>query len=67
MICHIIYLVLGVIILIELIYSLFKSGRASDFMYYLCRPFGIPFSMLVGAIIRIILIAACAILLWNSV
>lgn len=64
---HIFYLLGGVIILIELIFSLCNSRTASDFTYYLCRPFGVPFSMFLGTIVRIILIVAGTIGLWTGI
>lgn len=64
---HISFIVGGIIILIELIFSLCNSRNASDFTYYLCRPFGFSFSMLLGTIIRIILIMAGTIGLWTGI
>lgn len=54
----IIYVITGSILIIELVYCICRSKASSDYTWYLCRPFGIPFSMGVGAIIRLV----CAVL-----
>ena len=57
MIWSIICLIFGAIVALEIIYQIATSASASDFTYFICRPFGIEMSMLAGFINRIILIA----------
>jgi len=60
--------ILGVIIVIEFIASLIYAGKsASGLSYIICRPFGIPFSMFLGLIVRVLLIAAAAFCLTKSI
>lgn len=60
--------IIGVIIVLEFIVGLFRAGRsASGLTYFICRPFGIPFSMIIGFIVRIALIALAVFFLTKSI
>lgn len=60
-------IVAGSILLIELIICIIGSKSASDYTYYLCRPFNIPVPMGIGAIIRLVCAVLGAILLYRGV
>lgn len=64
---YIFQIILGAILLLELVSCIINSSSASDYTYYLCRPFGIPFSMGIGAIIRLICAILCGILLYRGI
>lgn len=64
---NIIQIIVGSILLIELICCIIMSKSASDYTYYLCRPFGIPFSMGVGAIARLVCAVTGGILLYRGI
>ena len=55
---NIIQIIVGVILLAELLFVIFSAKSAPDYTYYLCRPFGIPFNMFIGALVRL----GCAVL-----
>ena len=50
-------LIIGFVIAAELIYNIATWKTASDFTYFICRPFSIEMSMFAGFITRVILIA----------
>jgi hypothetical protein len=60
-------LIIGLAILIELVIVFVNSHTAPDFTYYMCRPFGIPFPMWLGLLIRFILVALGGICLYSSI
>lgn len=65
---NIIFFILGSLIVLELVVRIIQSTkRAPDILWYLCRPFGIPMSMWVACIVRIVLIAIGAVLLYQSI
>ncbi len=63
----IIQICIGAILLLELILCIKNSKAAPDFTWYLCRPFGIPFSMGIGAIIRLVCAVLGGILLYRGI
>lgn len=67
MVIAIVQIVVGSILLIELILCIIRSKSASDYTYYLCRPFCIPFPMGIGVIIRLVCAVIGAILLYRGV
>lgn len=64
---NIIQIVLGSILMIELIYCIVRSKIAAEYIWYICRPFGIPFSMGVGAIVRLFYAEAAGILFYRGI
>ena len=60
--------IVGIILVLEFIGALIYAGKsASGLTYVICRPFGIPFSMFLGFIIRILLIALAVFCLVKSI
>lgn len=60
--------IVGIVLVLEFIGALFYAGKsASGLTYVICRPFGIPFSMFLGFIIRILLIALAVFCLVKSI
>ena len=60
--------IIGVIIVLEFVAALLYAGKsASGLTYVICRPFGIPFSMIIGFIVRIALIAFAVFCLTKSI
>lgn len=58
----------GSLVAIELLVRIIQSTRqAPDILWYLCRPFGIPFRMYIACIVRILLIASGAIALYQGI
>lgn len=53
--------------IVILLIVLFKGG-ASDFTYYICRPFGIPMPMVYGFLLRLVEVAfvAWTVAMWFS-
>lgn len=47
----IVQLVIGLLLLAEVCGRIFGWTYPTDFTYRICRPFGIPFSMMIGVII----------------
>lgn len=64
---NIIQIALGSILIIELIYCIAMSKAATDYTWYLCRPFGIPFTMGVGAVVRLVCAIAGGILIYRGI
>lgn len=60
-------IVVGAVLLGELIFCIAVSKSAPDYTWYLCRPFGIPFTMGVGAILRLVCAIAGGILLYRGI
>lgn len=64
----IVMFIVGIVLVLEFIAALFYAGKsASGLTYVICRPFGIPFSMFLGFIIRILLIALAVFCLVKSI
>lgn len=63
----IIQIVIGAILIGELIFCIAASKSAPDYTWYLCRPFGIPFTMGVGAIVRLVCAITGSILLYRGI
>ncbi len=63
----IVQIVLGTLLLGELIFCICMSKSACDYTYYICRPFGIPFPMGLGAILRLGCAVVGAILLYRGI
>lgn len=62
------FTVFGSIVVLELVIRIIQSTkRAPDILWYLCRPFGIPMSMWVACIVRMVLIAVGAVLLYKGI
>lgn len=60
--------IIGIVLVIELIASLIYAGKsASGLTYIICRPFGIPMSMLLGLIVRLVLIGFAVFCLTKSI
>ncbi|MBM6670133.1 hypothetical protein H6B14_05045 [Phocaeicola coprophilus] len=65
---QIIFIILGSLVVLELVVRIIQSTkRAPDILWYLCRPFGIPMSMWLACIIRIVLIAVGAVVLYQGI
>lgn len=64
---NIILIVIGTILLGELIMCIMMSKAASDYTYYMCRPFGIPFSMGIGSIVRLVCAVLGSMLLYRGI
>lgn len=62
-----VFFILGAIIAIELIFCIINTCSGADLMYYVCRPFGIPFPMMIGLLIRIGLIVLAVILIRDGI
>lgn len=63
-----IFIILGSLVVLELVVRIVQSTKsAPDILWYLCRPFGIPMSMWVACIVRIVLVAVGAIALYQGV
>lgn len=67
MILSIVKIIIGAVLLIELVACIFISKAASDYTYFLCRPFGIPFPMGIGAIIRLVCAVLSGALLYSGI
>lgn|GEM_PF-5803675 len=64
----IVLFIVGIILILEFVGALIYAGKsASGLTYVICRPFGIPFSMFFGFIIRILLIALAVFCLVKSI
>ena len=60
--------IVGIVLVLEFIGALIYAGKsASGLTYVICRHFGIPFSMFLGFIIRILLIALAVFCLVKSI
>lgn len=66
MLWNLFQILVGLVLLGELIYCILKSKTGPDYSYYICRPFGIPFPMGIGAIIRLLCAIAGAIFLYRG-
>lgn len=65
---HVIFTALGSIVVLELVIRIIQSTKqAPDILWYLCRPFGIPMPMWVACIVRMVLIAVGAVLLYKGI
>lgn len=65
---NIIFIIFGSLVVLELIVCIIRTTkRAPDILWYLCRPFGIPMSMWIACIVRIILIAIGAVALYQGI
>lgn len=60
-------LVFAGICILEILIRLFGASSASDFTYFICRPFGIPFSMFVGFLVRIILLVLAGVAAYHGI
>ena len=64
----IVMFIVGIVLVLEFIAALIYAGKsASGLTYVICRPFGIPFSMLLGFIIRVALIVIAVFCLEKSI
>lgn len=63
---NVIQIILGSILLGELVFCIIMSKSAPDYTWYLCRPFGIPFTMGVGAIVRLVCAVGGGIFLYRG-
>lgn len=64
----IVMFIVGIILVLEFIGALIYAGKsASGLTYVICRPFGIPFSMFLGFVIRVALIAIAVFCLVKSI
>ena len=65
---NLIFTVLGSLVVLELVIRIIQSTkRAPDILWYLCRPFWIPMPMWMACVVRIVLIALCAIALYQGI
>lgn len=64
---NILSIICGSFIAIELIYSLVMCHQLHLYTLYLSKPFGIPFNMGFGFIVRFVLTAAGTILLYQGI
>lgn len=60
-------IVIGVVLIGELIYCIMRSKSGPDYSWYLCRPFGIPFPMGIGTILRLVCAMAGGILIYRGI
>lgn len=63
----IVQIIIGGVLIGELVFCILMSKSAPDYTWYLCRPFGIPFPMGIGAIIRLVCAVLGAILLYRGI
>ena len=64
---NIVQIIIGVILLGELILCIINSKIASDYTYYLCRPFCLPLGMAIGSIVRLVCAVLGGILLYRGI
>ena len=46
----------GIFVVVESILTFLRSVTAADFMWYVCRVFGVPFSLKTALVIRALLL-----------
>ena len=68
MVLNIVFIVIGIILLLEFVIMLCSCGRASDFSEFWCYPFGIPMpSMFLGILLRVALVVVSFFLIYKGV
>lgn len=53
---NVLIIIYGIAVVVESIVAFIKSVTAADIMWYICRVFGIPFSLKTALIIRALLL-----------
>lgn len=53
---NVLVIIYGIAVVVESIVAFIKSVTAADIMWYICRVFGIPFSLKTALIIRALLL-----------
>lgn len=64
---NIIQIAIEIILLCELIFCIVNCKVASDYTYYICRPFGISMGMGLGFILRLACATIGGILLYRGI